>query len=616
MTEEVIQELIEKNPQLKAAKDKLLQMQPGCYCIHQSWGFGRIKEYREGQNRIVIDFEDKEEHPMDPAFCVTTMEILSDKHLLVRQQTEPAVIAEMISKDPVGLVKAALSQYPNQAATGNELENLFSRVLGPARFKKWWTPTKKLLAKDPHVAVPAKKTECYYIREDALNAEQEILENYQSTQSAKRKIRLSRELLEYAETREDMKESLGEVLDDLSHVIRESNQLTASERLQGSWSRDDLAKLIGRETEVFSPSTASLIQETADLPEIAAHLPGNQQKRLLLLIKETHPGEWKPLVFDLLKNSHGKFTTECVNFLLENDCEDELAATLKRWLHEQNLRSPVLYWIVKNRHSRKFSRSLEGLITPRFLNAIFFAIDYEALQLSGARKIPLAEILHDDKDLIRDLLLTADTEIARDLANNLLINQGFEELTKKSLLARFIKHFPSVQTLVSGDSESEDERLIVSRESYERRGKEYEEIVSKRIPENSKAIAAAMEHGDLRENSEYKMAKQDQQMLLARKANLEKDLSRAEITDFSQAPTDQVGIGSVVGLRQGSTNRKVVYSILGAWDSDPENNVLSYKTPLSQSLLGQKEGDTIELEIADTKESWKIESVSRYHKGD
>ncbi len=616
MTKDAVQELIEKNPVLKPAKDKLLQMQPGRYCIHQSWGFGRIKEYQEAENRVIIDFQDKAGHSMDPAFCANTMEVLPEEHLLVRQQTEPAVVADMIEKRPADLVKEALKQFPNQAATGVELESLLSRLIGQAKFKRWWTAAKRHLAKDPHIAVPAKKTECYYLREQALNADQEILENYQSTQSAKRKIRLARDLIEHCESREDLRENLRPILEDLNQVIIESNQLTQSERLQGAWTRDDLTRILGENPSQLEPTTGSMISSASDLTAIAENLPSNLQKRLLTLVRDTYPGEWKPLVFDLLKNSHGKFTTECINFLVENGCEEELAATLRRWLNEQNLRGPVLYWILKNRNSRKFANIMTGLVSPHLLNAIFFAIDYEALQLAGSRKIPLAELLHDDRDLIRDLLLTADTEIARDLANNLLINQGFEELTKKSLLARFIKHFPSVQNLVAGETETEGERLIVSRESYDRRGREYEEIVSKKIPENSKAIAEAMEHGDLRENSEYKMAKQDQQMLLARKANLEKDLARAEITDFSSAPADQVGIGTIVGLRQGSTNRKVIYSILGAWDSDPDNNILSYKTPLSQSLLGRREGETIELQIGDTTESWKIESISRYREND
>ncbi len=225
-------------------------------------------------------------------------------------------------------------------------------------------------------------------------------------------------------------------------------------------------------------------------------------------------------MFNLLKVSQGKFTTECINFLVDNGYADDLAASLKRWQTEQNLRAPVLLWIVKNRHSKKFAKLLNDLITPRLLSAIFFGIDYEALQAASARRIPLADILSEDPDLIADLLSTADPETARDLANTLLLNQGFEELTKKSLLARFIKIFPNIQSLVA-ERRPRARRSSSSSPapSYDRRREEYETIVSKKIPENSRAIAAAREHGDLRENSEYKMAKQDQQVLMAQKAS-------------------------------------------------------------------------------------------------
>ena len=75
---------------------------------------------------------------------------------------------------------------------------------------------------------------------------------------------------------------------------------------------------------------------------------------------------------------------------------------------------------------------------------MFYAIDYEALQNANTRRIPLGDLLSDDAELIPDLLADANVETARDLAQTLLLNQGFEDLTKKSLLARFIKKFPTV----------------------------------------------------------------------------------------------------------------------------------------------------------------------------
>lgn len=614
MNVEAVNELIENNPRLAPAREKLQEMQPGRYCIHQSWGFGFIKDYRPAENRLIVDFAEKKDHSMDPAFCINTMEILPEKHLLARQQTEPSIIEEMVTKQPVDLVIDALTAYPNHAATGQELENLFRSLLGEARFRRWWTATKKLLAQDPRVHAPAKKTECYFIREEPVEVHQEILDRFRQTQSAKRKIGLAEELVKDSAFDEKSREDYTEVLASLTTTVRDSNQLSLTERLHGAWIRDDLAKKIGAEGEPLEPTSGSLIADTHDLNTIADELSVGNQKRFLLLVKETHPGEWKEILFDLLKESKGKFTTESINFLLENDCQKELIATLSRWLTEQNLRAPVLHWIVKNRKSKKFGSLLKALVGPRLLNAIFFAIDYEALQTAGTRKIPLAEILSDDPELISDLLEAADNETARDLANNLILNQGFEELTKKSILARFIKKFSSVQSLLVGQAETKEERLIVSKESYDRRKLDYENLVSKKIPEISRAIGVAREHGDLKENSEYKMAKQEQALLLAKKELLENELARAQISNFREAPVDQIGIGSVAGLKVASTDQTVTYTILGAWDSDPDNQILSYETPLAKSLLGKRVGEQITLSVAGNEETWLVESIDRYAK--
>ena len=204
------------------------------------------------------------------------------------------------------------------------------------------------------------------------------------------------------------------------------------------------------------------------------------------------------------------------------------------------------------------------------------------------------------------------SETARDLANTLMLNQGFEELTKKSLIARFIKIFPGIQSLVASDAESKEEQLLVSRESYERKRTEYETIVSKKIPENSKAIAVAREHGDLKENSEYKMAKQDQQVLMAQKGQLEKELGRARITDFKDAGLDQVSVGSIVEVRDLKGGKSARYTVLGAWDSDPDKGIISYKTPLGLALLGKKPGDQVKVKIGGSEEAYEVTNLARY----
>ena len=386
MNSEAISAIVSKHPALKASKAKLEAMEPGAYVVHRSWGFGQIKEYDEADQKLVIDFKGKKAHRMDPVFCVGSMDVLSPKHILARKETEPAKVKQLVEDDPVQLVIDTLSAYPNQAASAIELEIVLTQVVGEEKFKRWFSNVKKQLIKDPRVGVPAKKTELYIVREEPVSAESEIMEEFSNTRSARRRISLAEDLLA-ASIKEESKQSLGTVLNGVIEAVRDSNQLDASERLYGAFVRDELARILGHEVGGSSPLQAELIKEVRGLPAIAEKIPVHFQARFLDLVKETHPLEWREIVFALLKTSQGKFTTECINFLLENGQAEELATVLNRWKSEQNLRAPVLLWIIKNRHSKKFAKLLHNLITPRLLGAIFFAIDYEALQASSARRM-------------------------------------------------------------------------------------------------------------------------------------------------------------------------------------------------------------------------------------
>ena len=616
MNTEAINSLVEKSPRLKAARHKLEQMQPGNFCVHRSWGFGEIVDYDEGENRLIINFQDgKTGHPMDPAFCVDKLEILSPDHVLVRKHKEPDVINELVKKQPVELMVDILKTYPEESATAAEIERVLARLLGPQKYKKWWTSTKKLLVRDPRIAVPQKKTDPFILRDEPVKPEEEILEQYLATKNPKSKILLAEKLFDLSDGKPELKDELPNILETLTDVIKDAKSLTMADRLHGVWVRNNLARDLHEDVETLQPTSASILDATDDLSELASDLPGNYYKRFLDLITRTYPDRWEEIIEDLLKKSEGKFTSECINFLLDRDEEKRVSECLIRWLDEQTMRGPVLYWIIKNRNSKKFKKLTDPLMEPRLLSAAFFAIDNEALHSTGTRRIQLADLISDDSDLIPDLLADTHAETAQDLAQMLLMNQGFEDLTKKSVLARFIKLFPAIQSLLAAEaspSQSEEDSLIVSQESFDRAKTEYEELVAKKIPENKEAIAIAREHGDLRENAEYKMARQEQDTLLARKSQLEVDLARAKVTDFTDAPGERVGVGSVVELESDASGQTVTYAILGAWDSDPDRNILSYKTPLGQDLLSKVVGDSASTQVDGTQQSWKLKSITRW----
>jgi transcription elongation factor GreA len=137
--------------------------------------------------------------------------------------------------------------------------------------------------------------------------------------------------------------------------------------------------------------------------------------------------------------------------------------------------------------------------------------------------------------------------------------------------------------------------LIVSWSSLEKRRAEHEDLVKVKIPENSKEIAIARSYGDLSENFEFKAAKQMQSVLMRRKAELEQMLHNARGTSFENADTSRVSIGTIVTLRNDAMNDQQTYTILGAWDGDPDRHVISYQTAIGQVLLGHEVGETVSL---------------------
>ena len=615
MDKEAIDSLIEKNPKLSIFRENLEAMQQGNYLIHKSWGLGRIESYDQGLGKIIINFEqDKQGHAMDPAFFVDKIEIIPEGHVIARHRNNPEEIDKMLKEDQVQLIIQILEFKKSRQASIFEIEKTLLHMLGETKYKKWWNATKKLLVKDPRIGVPSKKSDPYVLRDVPITPEEEILGDFRSLNNSKKRILLAEKLFQLSTNKAELKKDLPEILETLTQSIQESSpQLSQADRLHGIWVRNDLARDIHEDVEALEPTSESIIEEMASFVNLASELPTGYHNRLLDLLLRTFPDKWINLTLSLVKEGSGKLLNDSIAFLLAQEKWDQLKEALNRWITEQGIKSPVLLWIVKNRHSKKFEGVLSNLVTPKLLSAIFYAIDYEALQKTTNKRIPLADFLSDDRDLIPELLAEADSETALDLAQSLLSNQGFEELTKKSLLARFIRQFPIIQELVTGDSSEESRNdLFVSQSSFKTRQKEYKELVESKIPENKKAIATAREHGDLRENAEYKMAREEQATLLARKAQLEMDLQRAQITDFNDAQVDTISIGSKVKLKAGSSGKIVTYSILGAWDSEPEQHILSYKTPLGQSLLGCKKGESVEIEIDNVQETWTVNKISRW----
>jgi transcription elongation GreA/GreB family factor len=213
----------------------------------------------------------------------------------------------------------------------------------------------------------------------------------------------------------------------------------------------------------------------------------------------------------------------------------------------------------------------------------------------------------DDRELIADLITGVELPQVRVFARQMMITPAIDDMGKRSLLARFIRVYPEIEELIhEGKEEEQEEALIVSWKSLAEKKKAYDHLVNVELPKNREDISIARSYGDLRENFEYKSAKEYARVLARRKFEMERDLQRAQGTDFADTVTDRVSIGTTVDLVDCASAAEERFSILGAWDTDLTRHIISYLSITGAALLGRTVGDEVDLPTEESNISRRV----------
>jgi transcription elongation factor GreA len=128
-----------------------------------------------------------------------------------------------------------------------------------------------------------------------------------------------------------------------------------------------------------------------------------------------------------------------------------------------------------------------------------------------------------------------------------------------------------------------------------------------------KEILKAREHGDLRENAEYKAAKERQSFLQARVAQLHRRLAALSLVNLDRIPHGKVGLGSLVTVRQEDTGEETVYELVVPEDADPAIGRISPSSPIGKCLLGHEEGDSVAVRVPSGTKSFDITKLVTVH---
>ena len=581
--------------------EPLVQLTTSGFCMHRSWGFGRIKTVDTVFARFTIDFPNKPGHTMDLAFAADSLKPISKDHILARKAADLEGLRQLAATNHLELVKVVLNSYGGKATVDQIQQALVPDVIRDD-WKKWWEAAKRELKKDGHFQVPLKKSEPVVYQAKEVSLQERLLSEFRAAKGLKAHVAVGTEILKNAHDLMDKQAAANEIIPTLNNEISSYQRTQTAVALEGVFIRDDLRAMAGLPAGDGEITAKSIWAQDMKLGPLMEQLPAVKHRRAVESFKEANPEHWHDVLRTTLNSVSAKLCKEFAALLVQEGKMGELRETLARLISQHTASSELLLWLAKER-----TDAFADILGPEVFRAMLTAMERD--QFNEKRSNRLREYILDDQELLPELTASAELEVIKDLTRALQLSPVFDDMDKRSLLARIVKSHPAVQSLISGEQTKQDTTLVVSWDSLERRKNEYAELMHKKIPANSKEIAIARSYGDLRENHEYKAAKEMQKVLMRRKDELESQIVRARGTDFSNVRTDVVSIGTVVRATDVATGHHETFSILGAWDSDPDKGIVSYLSPVAQALMNRKVGDEVEFEIHGSRHRHRIESI-------
>ena len=151
----------------------------------------------------------------------------------------------------------------------------------------------------------------------------------------------------------------------------------------------------------------------------------------------------------------------------------------------------------------------------------------------------------------------------------------------------------------------------VSRAGYEKLLEEREYLVTVKRKEVAQKLKEARSFGDLSENAEYDEAKNEQAILESKINELELLIANAIVVEDHEVSTDEIGVGSIIKIKDLELDEIETLQIVGSTESDPDNGKISDESPIGKAAMKKKVGDIFEVEAPAGELKFEVLEITR-----
>ena len=612
--------------------EKYIDFAKGNFVFHNDWGIGRIRAVND--ETITIDFFNMETgrrqmgKEMGIKMAVDSLSILPKDHIWVIKCTKKLsdlkdMVMDADRKENREKVKKTLKiiikSFGNCADLKMIKKELTQKInnngiLSPKEWASWNLVAKDILESDQEFGVILDKKGFFEVRVNPITKEEKLFNVFKNKGGFFDKYTAYKA---YLDADVEKNEFYNDMLDYFSTVYRTTENL--GEKIS-CW-------LILENTECSaSESFAELYGQIQDVAEAFCLIPEKQtelRKEFLNKIKETVT-EWPDIYCCIFPCYLDSFIPDT---LIHEGHTEKVKDMFKKILDKFKANKKQFVWVCEHEEDYQVIQELiqdhDKIITEMIL-----LLDSTNRDIASKNKKNSVEDQKISKKIeqylfapldkkkntatrIDPLLLDADKEKAKEMLFRLEGITGLDKKILDGIKKQLKEKYPNIiQEETEEILEVENiSGLMVTLASMEKKKEELKHIIEVEIPKNSREIGEAIALGDLSENAEYKYGKEKQEQLNIAAGKLTEEINNAQVFNKDNINLGEISFGTKVTLLNMDTNQNVVYTILGPWESDPDNNIISYQAPLAAEMLGAEKDDELHFELNGTKHNYKVLSI-------
>lgn len=580
----------------------LRSLKDGSFVYDRTWGMGVVTRVDLFNKKVEVDFERKLGHTLSLAYAAETLQAIGEDHLLVWKKHRADALRDLVEKNPAEVIRMYLRSF-GPAPIAQIQQTLTSGVVSPADWKRFWDAARKELKKSGQVAIPAARGENLRLVETSPEA---------ASSGGLADFGRERDLttiVERLETVAEQKAPLSDadrriLADRLAYALHGATSKQVGIRARALIADGRLRLLPEAQS---AAAREQYFKSELFLPTIR-QLSARASRAFLRYLAEGNPDRLHQLLIALLPQMDVGTLNEAVTFLIENGQENGVAGVYQTALSRRNAGVEILSWLSRN------MERIDAWSLGAYAPWVMMMIDELEQDYSGDRLKAQNQIRERfaKADWLKFVMANLDNQQRRNLLGRVKESAGWDTLDKQLVMAHMVKLYPALEDVLTAKADAKDapapRPLLTSRRSYRERQLQLQKIIQVELPQVARDIGIARSYGDLRENHEFKSAKEHQLVLMRKRDELDDMLRRVAPTDFAGFPTDAVGPATSVTLEY-ENGRRETYYVLGEWDGDTSLGIISSSSRMAQVLAGRRAGESVTVPTETGETSCRVASV-------